>query len=552
MSVYHEPLATLTESTRAASLAQRASQLADTVEQVFGAAFCVYDGDAAALAYAPPGMPLGNVELRGDLARQVAARRQADAIEEDGGLVTIAIPLVESDGTSLVAVASLVTVNAEAERDVAAAAQLLAMDEESTRIWLTKQPFWPAEALMRAARLAAEKLAADQRTNRLRTEVAALSHNISATYEEISLLYRLTQNLSLSINDEKLTRIALDWLGATLPVEGVAALLLPPPNLSSANREARRDPLLLSEGEWPLALEKATDMLAEVGARDARRPIVLNQLVTGRESWRFPAIRQLIVVSLCEGSRCFGYLIAANHNAGKELGTIEANLLASVASILGIHCGNADLYRRRAELLTGIVRALTSAIEAKDPYTCGHSDRVARIAERIAKHLGLEQRTLHTIYLSGLLHDIGKIGINDEVLRKPGPLTPEEFEHIKLHPELGYKILVDLNELDEVLPVVLHHHENWDGKGYPHGLSGEQTPLLARVVAVADAFDAMGSDRPYRDGMPDEKVDAILRAGAGKQWDPHVIAAFFDVREDIREIARQEREALELDMRDWL
>ncbi len=552
MSVYHEPLTALSESTRSASLAERASRLADTVEKWFGVAFCVYDGDSGALAYAPPGMPRGSVELRGELCKQVAARRKAEAIEEDDGLLTLAIPSIEPDGSSLVAVATFVTAGASNEEKAPSAASILDMDEDSARIWLAKQPFWPADALMRTAQLATEKLTSDQRTNRLRGEVAALSHNISTTYEEISLLYRLTQNLSLAIDDEKLSRIALDWLNVTLPIEGIAALLLPPPNLSSTNREARREPLLLSEGDWSLSLGDVNDLLSAVGASGARRPVVINQLVTTSESWRFPAVRQLIVVSLCEGSRCFGYLIAVNHNAGKELGTIEANLMASVASILGIHCGNSDLYRRRAELLTGIVRALTSAIDAKDPYTCGHSDRVARVAERIAKHLGLDQRTLHTIYLSGLVHDIGKIGINDEVLRKPGPLTPDEFEHIKTHPALGYKILVDLNELDEVLPVVLHHHENWDGKGYPDGLAGEESPLLARIVAVADAFDAMGSDRPYREGMPDGKVDAILRAGAGAQWDPHVIEAFFAVREDIREIARRERDTLDLDMRQWL
>lgn len=552
MSIYHEPLETLTESTRVGSLAERASRLSDAVEKCFGTPFSVYDGDSASLAYAPPGMPRGNIELRGELARQVATRRQAEVIEEEGGLVTLAIPLVDSDGSTLVAVATLVTTMGPRDAEAPHAASLLGMDEASARIWLSKQPCWPAEALLRTARLCADKLAADQRTNRLRGEVAALSHNISATYEEISLLYRLTQYLSLAVNDEKLCRIAIDWLSATLPVEGIAALLLPPPNLSPTNREARRESLLLSEGDWPLNRDRLTDLLATIGARDARRPVVLNQLVTLQASWRFPQVRQLIAVPLCEGSRCFGYLVAVNHDAGKELGTVEANLMASVASIIGIHCGNADLYRRRAELLTGIVRALTSAIDAKDPYTCGHSDRVARIAERLAKQLGLDQRTLHTIYLSGLLHDIGKIGIDDEVLRKPGPLTPAEFEHIKLHPELGYKILVDLNELDEVLPVVLHHHENWDGMGYPRGLAGEQTPLLARIVAVADAFDAMGSDRPYRPGMPDDKVDAILRAGAGKQWDPRVVEAFFAVREDIREIARREREALALDMGQWI
>ncbi|RIK83405.1 MAG: HD-GYP domain-containing protein [Planctomycetota bacterium] len=552
MPVYHESLASLSESNRISSLPQRASRLADALEASFGISFSVYDGDGATLAYAPPAMPRGNVELRAELAKQVAQRREAAAIEEEGSLLTVAIPQIEPDGSALVGLATFVTSNARLDEEAPSAARLLDMDETSARIWLGKQPVWPPEALMRMARLATDRLAADQRTNRLRSEVAALSQNISSTYEEISLLYRLTQNLSLAINDEKLNRIALDWLSATLPIQGIAALLLPPPNLSPTNREARREPLLLTEGEWPLSLPQLNDLLNTVGAREARRPIVLNQLVTLRETWRFPAVQQLIVVSLCEGSRCFGYLVAVNHSSGKELGTVEANLLASVASILGIHCGNSDLYRRRAELLTGIVRALTSAIDAKDPYTCGHSDRVARVAERIAKHLGLDPRTLNTIYLSGLLHDIGKIGINDDVLRKPGPLTPAEFEHIKTHPELGYKILVDLNELDEVLPVVLHHHENWDGKGYPHGLVGEDTPLLARIVAVADAFDAMGSDRPYRPGMPDEKVDAILRAGAGKQWDAKVIEAFFAVREDIREIARREREALEIDLQQWL
>lgn len=107
--------------------------------------------------------------------------------------------------------------------------------------------------------------------------------------------------------------------------------------------------------------------------------------------------------------------------------------------------------------------------------------------------------------MSGLLHDVGKIGIDDNVLRKAGRLTDAEFEHIKKHPELGYKILADIKQLSDVLPAVLHHHEQWDGKGYPMGLSGEDIPQLARIMSVADAYDAMTSDRPYRAGMPDEK-----------------------------------------------
>jgi HD-GYP domain-containing protein (c-di-GMP phosphodiesterase class II) len=149
-----------------------------------------------------------------------------------------------------------------------------------------------------------------------------------------------------------------------------------------------------------------------------------------------------------------------------------------------------------------------------------------------------------------LLHDVGKIGIDDEVLRKPGKLTEAEYEHIKSHAEIGFKILNDIKQLDEVLPVVLHHHEQWDGRGYPQGLAGESIPLLARIVAVADSFDAMGSDRPYRQGMSDEKLDAILRDGSGKQWDAQVVEAFFRARDAIREIARAKVKSVSFDVRD--
>jgi putative nucleotidyltransferase with HDIG domain len=250
----------------------------------------------------------------------------------------------------------------------------------------------------------------------------------------------------------------------------------------------------------------------------------------------------MVVVPLAEGDNLFGWLAAFNHASGEEFGTVQASLLSSVGVILGTHSGNTELYRQQSELMAGIIRALTSAIDAKDPYTCGHSDRVARVAVRLAQELGCDHETVDTIYLSGLLHDIGKIGIDDQVLRKPGKLTDEEYEHIKKHVRIGHRILVDLKKLDDVLPVVLHHHESWNGHGYPGRLQAERIPLSARIVAVADAFDAMGSDRPYRNGMPDEKIDEIFRSGAGGQWDPQVVDAFFRARDDIREIMRGEEE----------
>ncbi len=226
----------------------------------------------------------------------------------------------------------------------------------------------------------------------------------------------------------------------------------------------------------------------------------------------------------------------------EEIGAVEANLLSSVAAILGVHGGNIELYRQQAELLEKIIHSLSSAIDAKDPYTCGHSDRVARVAVRLAEEMGCDAEMLKTIYLAGLLHDVGKIGVEDCILHKAGKLSDEEYKHIKQHAEIGHRILHDLSKLEDVLPVVLHHHESWDGNGYPRQLDAERIPLAARIVAVADAFDAMSSDRPYRKRMPDERVDEILRAGAGRQWDPAVIDAFFRSSDDLRRLCREAQE----------
>jgi HD-GYP domain-containing protein (c-di-GMP phosphodiesterase class II) len=165
--------------------------------------------------------------------------------------------------------------------------------------------------------------------------------------------------------------------------------------------------------------------------------------------------------------------------------------------------------------------------------------------------LGLPESHRDELEIAGLLHDIGKIGIDDNVLRKPGALTEAELEHIKTHPELGCRILDGVKQLDKVLPVVRHHHEAWNGGGYPAGLKGDETPFLARIVAVADSIDAMSSDRPYRKGMNDEKLDSILRDGAGKQWDANIVDAVFQAREEIRQIGKSERTPLSLDVDRW-
>ncbi|GEM_PF-1646300 len=176
--------------------------------------------------------------------------------------------------------------------------------------------------------------------------------------------------------------------------------------------------------------------------------------------------------------------------------------------------------------LAGVLHDMTSAIDRKDPYTCGHSDRVARLAVQLAKELGWRLDQLVVVHLAGLLHDIGKIGVQAEILRKPASLTPEEYEQVKSHPRLGHEILLDVDPLRQVLPAVLHHHEHWDGSGYPSGLAGDEIPDIARIVAVADAYDAMTSERPYRGSLPRSEVRRIFLEGLGRHWDPQVLNAF--------------------------
>src|SRR5262249_37761757 len=156
-------------------------------------------------------------------------------------------------------------------------------------------------------------------------------------------------------------------------------------------------------------------------------------------------------------------------------------------------------------------------------YTFGHSERVARIAVELGDELGLQEEELNDIYLAGLLHDIGKIGVPDAVLTKPGPLDEEETRRLRQHVTIGHQILSDLQPLRNLLPGVLYHHERVDGGGYPEGLAGENIPMLARIIAVADSFDAMSTKRSYRDALQPTEVEAILKKGAGSQWDARVI-----------------------------
>ena len=218
-----------------------------------------------------------------------------------------------------------------------------------------------------------------------------------------------------------------------------------------------------------------------------------------------------------------GEMIAIRSIDQPEFGTIQIDMMTTTSTMLAGHLINQRQYAQMQSMFRGMIQSLVYALEAKDSYTCGHSSRVAELSYELASRLGYDELKLANIRMGGLLHDIGKIGVDDSVLQKPGGLTDQEFEQIKQHPVIGYEILKGIKQFHSILPAVRHHHEAWNGQGYPDQLSGDEIPRDAQIMAVADAFDAMTSDRPYRSGMTREKVIAIFQDGRGKQWTPDVV-----------------------------
>ncbi len=521
------------------------------LRQAFGVEFSLVDGENGQLLYAGEDQPVADWDARAELCRAVHNSRRAELIAEEGPLAALAIPLASAGACCPVAVATFVCCRSDELREVETAAALLGLTAADARAWMLRQPLWPDDALLRTGQLAREQWLAQQRAITLQSEVEDLSWHLSETYEEINLLHRLTGHLKISSKDDDLGRVALEWLAEVLPAQSLLLEYLPMAEDDGTPHDVRTRRILLTQGKSPVDEKGFSWLLERLGMEGRHRPVVLNPAANQEEGWPFPDIRQLILVPLADDENVFGWLAAFNHRNDEDFDTDAASLLASVAAILGVHSANTHFYREQNEVLASVVRALASAIDAKDPYTCGHSERVARVAVRLAQELGCDREQLRTIYFSGLLHDIGKIGVDDQVLRKPCRLNEAEFAHLKSHTEIGCKILQGMKRLDEVLPVVRHHHENWDGSGYPSRLAELEIPFLARVVAVADAFDAMSSDRPYRPALADDKLDCILKAGAGQQWDALVVAAFFRARGDIREIVDQQRENSQFDAPQW-
>jgi HD-GYP domain-containing protein (c-di-GMP phosphodiesterase class II) len=239
-------------------------------------------------------------------------------------------------------------------------------------------------------------------------------------------------------------------------------------------------------------------------------------------------IRSVMCVPLASKEYIIGALYVDTTDARRKFGDRDLELLAAIGAQAGVTIERARLIENLESLFIGAIRALVAAVEARDAYTHGHSERVTAYSQAITEVLGLPAREREIVELSGLLHDVGKIGVPEAVLNKPGKLDDAEFAIIKLHPAHGAEIVRNIRHqyIDEVSVAVRHHHERWDGRGYPDGLPSERSCRASRILAVADTYDAMTSDRPYRKGFPAEKALGIMREVAGSQLDPELVSAF--------------------------
>ena len=252
----------------------------------------------------------------------------------------------------------------------------------------------------------------------------------------------------------------------------------------------------------------------------------------GGESIVRQRIRSVMCAPMRTTDEILGVLYVDSQMA-REFNEAELELLAAVGNQAGIALHRARLMEEVERLFFDVMKAIASLIDAKDGYTHKHSERVAQFGVRIARHLGFDADTRAVVELSGLLHDVGKIGVPDAILNKPGKLTDEEFRQMRLHPIHGARILsqIQSERVVNILPGVKYHHERWDGKGYPEGLKGEEIPLLGRVLGVADFVDALTSDRSYRKGLTLEEALNMVKDLEGQAFDPVVVKAAVELHE---------------------
>jgi HD-GYP domain-containing protein (c-di-GMP phosphodiesterase class II) len=396
-----------------------------------------------------------------------------------------------------------------------------------------------AHLLSELLRLFKEKFISQRKSTE---QMDMISSELAQTYEELVLLYKISTNMEIVEPDANFLQMACDSLTEIVSVEGIAIL-----QEKTVDDKSR---FVLIAGAGVIDIDDRTTSLLYTRLQQEMnkgKEVLLDSEVDAPFRHEWPKnIRNIIVVPLSGknknsssqeagprrpgANRVIGMLVAVNRLDKPDFDSTDAKLFTSVASECAVFVENNRLFSDLKELFIGSLKALTRSIDAKDRYTRGHSERVAFIskwiAEQLAEDENLDQEQIHKIYLAGLLHDIGKIGIDEKLLCKTGRITAREKNKLRMHPAIGANILGGIKQMRDIIPGVLCHHERVDGKGYPSGLKGDQISLMGKIVGLADCFDAMTSERVYQEVMTVEKAVAEIEKRLGTQFDEKVANAF--------------------------
>lgn len=354
----------------------------------------------------------------------------------------------------------------------------------------------------------------------LRAELDNLTAELAERYEELHLVYSMDARIRESSGGWGAFQGLVELCAQHLNVD-LAAIVYPAEKLAvwadNLSKPMFNQDLVL--------VEMRGDLYRFV--QSGRRSVVINDPADPRRGYIFTDMPyKVLACPLTRDGTVCAMLVLVNHDDKPDFEASDRKLAEVMANQLTNSMQMFRAFEEARRFTEEVVGALVEAVEAKDPYTRGHSERVQAISVDLGRELGMAADELDSLSWAALLHDVGKVGVPDAVLCKPGRLTEDEYTFIKMHAERGCEILSHIRRLHHVLPAVRHHHERIDGQGYPAGLAGSAIPLAARVIAVADTYEAMTSSRAYRPGKPHEVAAAELVRVAGSQLDADVVAAF--------------------------
>ncbi len=348
-------------------------------------------------------------------------------------------------------------------------------------------------------------------------DLKATIRELADCYEELSLLYRLSSELSGNLSVEDICNRIVAEVTEQLEVKTAVVMLI--------EEGGQRLYTKSFKGSWNImSIDRGGNIVWN--AINEKKDIAVCDLMTTEFRDDFPGISSILICPLLGKKRPLGAIIAADKKSKEEFYSYDTKLIMAISTQAALLIENATLYEELEEFFIGSVKALVRALEANSSWTVGHSERVTDYATAIAEGMAEDSEFIERLRICCLLHDIGKIGIPVMILDKHGTLDENESRAVLQHPLNGARMLEGIRAFKDIVAGIRHHHERWDGNGIPHGLKGNDIPLMARIIAVADAFDAMLSDRPYRKKRTMQEAVEELRNSSGSQFDPQVVDTF--------------------------